>query len=183
MQSKEREVGLEEGEEALDRERQEWQQQNKIVNAVTENWDNDSIDTCIRNNLVNKTFCERLFVCVSVCVCVLVLLFCVHMCMQVGKFDTECSLGDSMQAATAPFLTQAATREGPRGHRRTQGDKHPPQGKSCHRGQGENPTSGWVGPRRQAPRPRPQHPTARPIPPKTGHINTTPPRSCHFCRI
>lgn len=49
-------MGLEEGGKAVDRERREWQQQNKIVNAVTENWDNDSTDICIRNNLVNKFF-------------------------------------------------------------------------------------------------------------------------------
>lgn len=151
---------LEEGRRAVDGERQEWQQQNKIINAVTENWNNDSIDTYSRYNLVNKSF---LWASVYVCVCMRMCV-CVNVLMQLGRQCAGCDC-----TIPHPGCNQGGTQRSQTNPRRhvPGAAKHPPQGKSCHRGQGENPTSGRVGPRRQASRPRPQHPTASPEPPKT----------------
>lgn len=79
-------MGLREGGKAVDRERQEWQQQNKIVNAVTENWANDSTDTCITNGfriLLTNYFCERLFVrvCLYAYVCLCPCFALLHACV------------------------------------------------------------------------------------------------------
>lgn len=49
------------------------------------------------------------------CLCVYVLVVsCACMCQQVEKFDTGCSLGDSIETVTTPHHTQAAARERPR---------------------------------------------------------------------
>lgn len=61
--------------------------------------------------LLTNYFCVRLVVCVSVCLFCSLACICACVCRQ-----------ESVQTVTAPFPTQAANMEGPRGRRRTQDD-------------------------------------------------------------